>query len=142
MRFFPPPQFFSNINSSLKFNIINEDNIIEEGIREERRVEVFKEARRNAKTAREVYLYDKLVETQQFDVADGYVTVTEHFKYLGSHTSYNLRENFDIDTLITAASESMVTLSSFLDNQHIDIYSKFLLYKAIPTNLLLGGCKT
>jgi hypothetical protein len=41
--------------------------------------------------------YDALPETQQFDVADGYVTFCRTFKYLGSRISYNLRDDADIE---------------------------------------------
>ncbi len=34
--------------------------------------------------------YDALPETQQFNIADGYVTFCQTFKYLGSRISYNL----------------------------------------------------
>ena len=67
--------------------------------------------------------YNKLVKTQQFTVADGFVTFTKHFKYLRSYTSYNLRDGFDIDTYIVAASRSMGALSIFWNNPHVDTYA-------------------
>jgi hypothetical protein len=140
--FSPPPQFFPNLNPTLEDNLINEDDVVEKGMPEERRLEVLEEARHNAKTAREDHLYDDLAETQQFTVEDGFVTFCKHFKYLGSYISYNLRDDFDIETRIAAARKSVGALSSFWNNPHVDTYSKFLIYKAIPINLLLWGCET
>jgi hypothetical protein len=41
--------------------------------------------------------YDALPETQQFDIADGYVTFCWTFKYLGSRISYNLQDDADVE---------------------------------------------
>ena len=43
-----------------------------------------------ARVAREDVLYDELEETNDICVADGFVSYTKHFKYLGSyiHTIY------------------------------------------------------
>ena len=87
-------------------------------------------------------MYNDLEETQPIPVADGQVTFTRHFKYLGSHISYNLRDDYDIKSRLTAASQSMGALKNVWDNLHMDIYSKYLLFRAIPMNLLLWGCET
>ena len=34
--------------------------------------------------------YDQLEGTQKVDLVNGFVTFTNHFKYLGSYISYNL----------------------------------------------------
>ena len=85
--------------------------------------------------------YDALPETQQFDVADGHVTVCRTFKYLGSRISYNLRDDADIEARLAAANQSMGALKEVWRNPHLDTYSKYLLFRAIPMNLLLWGCK-
>jgi len=36
----------------------------------------------------------------------------------------------------------MGALKEVWRNQHLDIYSKYLLFRAIPMNLLLWGCET
>jgi hypothetical protein len=41
-------------------------------------------------------MYDKLDKTQNFPVADGFVSFTRTFRYLGSLISYNLHYNDDI----------------------------------------------
>jgi hypothetical protein len=64
--FFSPPQLFSNLNPTLEDNLINKDNVVEEGIPEERKPGELKEALHNTKTVQEDNLYDNLVETQQF----------------------------------------------------------------------------
>ena len=82
-------------------------------------------------------------ETRDIKVADDFVSFTKHFKYLnlGSYVSYNLRDDFDIESRISSASASMGALKNFWDNPHVDLYSK-ILFQAIPMNLLLWGCET
>ena len=49
-------------------------------------------------------VYDALEETKKIEVADGYVTFTRSFKYLGLAISYNLRDDDDVcatSTLVT-----------------------------------------
>ncbi|EJK73168.1 hypothetical protein THAOC_05224, partial [Thalassiosira oceanica] len=85
--------------------------------------------------------YFCLDETKPFAVKDGFVTFTMHFKYLGSFISYNLRDDFDIDTRIKKAGMAMGALKHFFNNKHVDTYTKHLIFKAIPLNLLLWGCE-
>ncbi len=85
--------------------------------------------------------YDALPATQQIEVADGYVTFCFTFKYLGSRTSYNLRDDADIEARLAAANQSMGALKEVWRNPHLDTYSKYLLFRVIPVNLLLWGCK-
>ena len=47
-------------------------------------------------TEREHAMYDKLDETQDFPVADGFVSFTRTFRYLGWLICYNLRDDDDI----------------------------------------------
>ena len=42
---------------------------------------------------------------------------------------------------IAAANASMGAISKIWDDDHVDTYPKYLLFKAIPCNLLLWGCK-
>jgi hypothetical protein len=41
-------------------------------------------------------MYNRLDETKNFPVSDGFVSFMRTFKYLGSHISYNLRDDDDI----------------------------------------------
>ena len=87
-------------------------------------------------------MYDKLDETQNFPVADGFVSFTRTFKYLGSLISYNLRDDDDITSRLAAANASMGALKEVWRNPHLDVYNKYLLFRAIPMNLLLWGAET
>ncbi len=87
-------------------------------------------------------IYDKLDETRDIDVEDDYVTFTRLFRYLGSMISFNLRDDEDITAQVAAATAFMGALKEVWQNQHLDIYSKYLLFRAIPINLLLWGCET
>jgi hypothetical protein len=54
--------------------------------------------RESARQRREDAKYDAaLPETEQFDIADGYVTFCRMFKYLGARISYNLQDDADIE---------------------------------------------
>ena len=66
-------------------------------------------------------IYDKLDETRDIDVEDGYVTFTRSFRYLGSMISFNLRDNEDITAQVAAATASMGALKEVWRNQHLDI---------------------
>jgi hypothetical protein len=87
-------------------------------------------------------MYDKLDETQDFTVADGFVSFTRTFKYLGSLICYNLRDDEDIAARLAAANASMGRLKEVWRNPHLDIYQKYLLFRAVPMNLLLWGAET
>jgi hypothetical protein len=87
-------------------------------------------------------LYNKLEETQPIQVEDGYVTFCRHFKYLGSFISFNLCDDYNIEKRVTAATQSMGALKNVWDSPHLDIWSKYLLFRVIPINLLLWGCET
>jgi hypothetical protein len=86
--------------------------------------------------------YDKVDETQNVQVADGFVSFTQTFRYLGLLISYSLRDDDDITARIAAANSAMGTLKEVWRNPHLNVYSKNLLFWAIPMNLLLWGCET
>ncbi len=56
--------------------------------------------------------YDKLPETVKFHVADGYVSFTRTFRYLGSLINYSLRDDDDITARI--ASRALSGLHAYL----------------------------
>ncbi len=85
--------------------------------------------------------YDSLPETAAITVANGHVTFCRKVKYLGSRISYNLRDDDDINARLATASQSMGALKEVWRNPHLDTYSKYLLFRAIPVNLLLWGCE-
>ena len=70
-----------------------------------------------------------LDETKDIQVADGFVSYTKHFKYLGSYISYNLRDDYDIDARLAAASAS--ELKRKFGTVHIWIYTTNI-YSSVP----------
>lgn len=95
-----------------------------------------------AKVKQEDEVYDTLDEIKDIQVEDGFVSYTKHFKYLGSYISYNLCDDYDIDARLAAASASMGAIKKVWDCPHMDLHNKYLLFRAIPFNLLLWGCET
>jgi hypothetical protein len=87
-------------------------------------------------------MYDRLDKTKNYPVADGFVSFTRTFRYLGSLISYNLRDDNDITARIAAANASMGVLKELWRNSHLDMYNKYLIFRAIPMNLLLWGAET
>ena len=86
--------------------------------------------------------YDALPKTANFPVHDGYVSFMRTFRYLGSLINYSLRDNDDITARIASATAAMGALKEVWRNPHLDVYNKYLLFQAIPMNLLLWGAKT
>jgi hypothetical protein len=93
-----------------------------------------------AKMSREDACYNIIDKTQSVNVKDGFMTYTKHFKYLGSYISYSLQDDYDIKSHIAAATKAFGALTKFWYNQHVDTY-KYLIFRAIPMNLLLWGCE-
>ncbi len=87
-------------------------------------------------------LYDELEKNQPINIDEGYVTFCWHFKYLGSYISFGLTDDYDIGQQLTAANQSMGASKSMWDSPHLEIWSKYLLFCAIPMNILLWGCET
>ena len=56
--------------------------------------------------------------------------------------AYNLCNDNDVMTQIAAAKASMGALKEVWQNKHLNTYSKYLLFCAIPMNLLLWGRET
>jgi hypothetical protein len=87
-------------------------------------------------------MYNKLDETKDVQVADGFVSFTQTLRYLGLLISYSLRDDDNVTACIAAANAAMGALKKVWCNPHLDVYGKYLLFWAIPMNLLLWGCKT
>ena len=71
----------------------------------------------------------------------GFVTFTKHFKCLGSYILYSLHGDYDIDTRPAAGNASMVALAKFWTYTSVNNRRKYLIFLAIPINLLLWGCE-
>ena len=61
-------------------------------------------------------------------MADGNVNFCSHFKYLGSWVSFLLRDDHDVAKCIASADASMGAMTSFWDDGHVDVYSKYLMF--------------
>ena len=87
-------------------------------------------------------IYDGLPETANVPVADGYVSFTRTFRYLGSLINFSLRDDDNITARIAAATAAMGALKEVWRNPHLDTFNKYMLFRAIPMNLLLWGAET
>ena len=58
-------------------------------------------------------MYDICADTQRATIEDGYIEFTKHFKYLGSHISYNLKDDYEIEQRATKAYQNMGMLKYF-----------------------------
>jgi hypothetical protein len=100
------------------------------------------EGKERSHHVKEEELYDALDKTQPIAVKDGFVTVCCHFKYLGFFISFSLCNDYDVEKHVITATQSMGALKNVWNSPHLDVWSKYLLFWAIPMNLLLWGCKT
>ena len=53
----------------------------------------------------------------------------------------SLRDDHYVAKRIAYVNASMGAMSAFWDDNHVDVYSKYLIFRAIPCNLLLWGCE-
>ena len=66
--------------------------------------------------------------------------ILSSLQVIGLLYSFSLRDNHDVAKRIASTNASMGAMSAFWDENHVDIYSKYLIFRAIPCNLLLWGC--
>ena len=102
----------------------------------------FKQKNEKQKRQRDDKQYDNLPDTAIVNFKEGNATFTRHFNYLGSYISYNLRDDHDVDRRIAATSASMGGLSSYWNDKSVDLKYKYLIFTAIPCNLLLWGSES
>ena len=83
------------------------------------------------------------VDTPPVQVANGYITYTPSFKYLGSYITQDLSDTFDVKNRIIQANKAMASMMPHVfQNKSLSQHVNKLLYMAIPMNLLLWGCET
>ena len=88
-------------------------------------------------------LYNAAPETALINIREhGHITFTKHFKYLGSYCSYSLKDNYNIAERLSQASSAMGLINHFWADSAVDNFGKYLIFRAIPCNLLLWGCKS
>ena len=66
-----------------------------------------------------------------------FIIFTKFFKYLGSYISFDLDDIYAINSRIKKANQIMGALKFFWSSENVDIYAKYLIYMAVPLNLLL-----
>ena len=71
----------------------------------------------------------------------GIMTLTIHFKYLGSYTSYSLKDDYDIEHRIYQDSSAMGALNSFYDNNTVNNFSKYLIFAQYHTIYFCGDAR-
>ena len=104
-------------------------------------IEVDDNAARDQHTSSEASLYESSPETVEVLMIDGFVSYCSHFKYLGTWISYTLRDDYDISMRIANSTKAMGALGEFFGRHKESILSKYLVFMAIPVNLLLWGCE-
>lgn len=87
-------------------------------------------------------MYHLLDETTNINVDEDFVSFCAHFKYLGTWVLFSLCDNHDIGKRLAAENAAMGALNYFWYNEHVDTYLKYLMFRAIPGNLLLWGCES
>ena len=81
--------------------------------------------------------YEEENKTNSITVSDGFVTLTNYFRYLGSFVSYTLCGGYDVDRILASAYSSMVALNHFWKDSYVDLHSKYLIFLATTINILL-----
>ena len=132
--FFPPPGFFRRKQILPAQENGGIDTLIEKVI-------VVKESH-EGKCRREEREYVLLAETRLIVVSDGFVSFCPHLKYLGSWLSFSLRDDYDVERQIGAANASMGALDNFWKDHNVVMYSKYMIFRVIPCNLILWVCKS
>jgi len=87
-------------------------------------------------------MYDKSEVTKPITVADWFISFTRWFKYLGYIILYNLCDDQDVAARIASALQAIGALHLFWKCEQVELYSKYLIFLAIPLNLLLCGCES
>ena len=70
------------------------------------------------------------------------ITFTRHFKYLGGYISYSLKDDYNIEHGISQASAAMGAFNKFWTENTVENLSKYLIFCAIPCNILLWRCES
>ena len=72
-------------------------------------------------------MYDDAKETKPILIGEsGMITFTRHFKCLRSYISYSLKDDYDIDHIISQAYATMGAINSFWFDNTVDNFSKYL----------------
>jgi hypothetical protein len=77
-----------------------------------------------------------------FNVADGFISFSDSFLYLGSIITPDLRDDMDVKSRIKKATAQVGALRSFFRHPHIDLETKMAVYTATALNTVLWGCES
>ena len=87
--------------------------------------------------------YDNIQETHPIVLPDGgIINFCQHFKYLGNFITYSLRYDSDIEHRLAQASLAMGSLQHLWADKAVNVHSNYLIFCAIPVNLVLWGCES
>jgi hypothetical protein len=76
-----------------------------------------------------------------YDIADGFVSFTDSFLYLGTLITPDLRDKMDVRSRIKNTTAQVGTLRPFFRHPNIDLKTKTTVYTATALNTALWGCK-
>jgi len=77
---------------------------------------------------------------ERFNIADGYISFTDSFLYLGTTLTPDLRNDTDIQARIKKATTQMGALRCFFRQPYIDLMTKTCMYLTMLLNTVLWGC--
>jgi hypothetical protein len=78
----------------------------------------------------------------QYDIADGFISFTDSFLYLGTLITPDLRTSkTDVRSRIKKATAQVSALRPFFQHPDIDLETKTTVYIATALNMALWGCK-
>ena len=77
-----------------------------------------------------------------YNVADGFISFTDSFQYLGSIISSDLKDDKEIRARIKKASSQVGALRPFFQCPHVALETKVRVYVQIPLNTVLWGCES
>ncbi len=87
--------------------------------------------------------YFKSAETNRIHIPTvGFIDYTATFKYLGTLTSFDLKDDDDIQARVDKSSQQMGAFKNVWESPYVDLKAKYLFFLAIPINTLLWGCES
>jgi hypothetical protein len=79
---------------------------------------------------------------ERIPVSDGYITMNDKFKYLGSWVKDDLRDDHEVSVQIAKATAQMVMLRKYFNCPYVELGMKYRTYLAIPLKTVLRGCES
>ena len=131
----PPPEELSPADDDED----DDGNVITAG--QSRRVKRRKLTMSTMTRKQRLQLYDNSNKTNVIHLNDGFIDYCDVFKYLGSHISFDLYEDFEIDLRLAAVSSKFGQMKNVWFNPLIELKAKEILYKGCVINKLLWGCE-